>query len=425
MLYQEHIYPPMSHPLSDPAVTAAAARLAGLAAAVPAKACILEIGCCSGHNLIPLAMRWPESQCTGIDLAESSVAEATRRAELAGVTNARFLTKNLCRFEPDDGPYDFIIAHGFLSWVPPDVQDALFGFCRKHLAPTGIATVSFNLENGWRARFPVILKARAILAAGATSIVHALEVLRTVTEVGSAEFSIIDDMLAKGPGILSFDDFGPVNDPWTLDRFVTTAAGHGLRWLGESDPAAGEGEGISSAGLDRRRAEDEATQRTFRSEILCRNDAPQGKLSANGLSVRAGRQPFQPEDEEIWRRVAAFSPDCVPLERALPDVAEEKILAGIYSGSLLPRVEATHYDPTPAEFPQLNPFRLLCAVEHLPLVDAWHKPCGFPVTHYQVLAAMDGTRSIDELRCLATACCPELAFEPWLAHLAGRGMFSC
>ena len=424
ILYQEHVYPPMSHPLADPAMTAAAARLAGLAVPPPATARIFEIGCCSGHHLIPLAMRWPASRCVGIDLAESSVALATRRAAQAGVENVRFFTADLREFIPGDGPFDFIIAHGFLSWVPPDVQAALFRFCQANLSPTGIATVSFNVECGWKHRFPVIEKARAILAAGATSVMQALEILRTVTEVGSPEISIIDDMLARGPGILSFDDFGPVNDAWPLDRFIAAAAGAGLRWLGESDPTATEGEEISADGLHRRLAEDEAIQRTFRSEILCRDDARREKPDLRTLCLRAGAEPPGPEDHEIWSQVAGFSPACVAAGTALPGVGDEWILAGIHGGSLLPRVEPLAYDPAPPVAPRLNAFRLLCAEQRLPLVDAWHQPCSFPDNHYQILTLMDGTREHAELGRLAAAHCPELAFDPWLAYLAGRGMFT-
>ncbi len=423
-LYEQHAYPAMSHPLADPAMTAAAARLAGLAAPSPATARILEIGCCSGHHLIPLAMRWPESRCTGIDLAESSVAVAARRAAQAGVANVRFLEADLRDFTPEDGPFDFIIAHGFLSWVPPDVQAALFRFCRENLSPTGIATVSFNVESGWKPRFPIIEKARAILAAGASSVVQALEILRTVTDDDSPERAIIDDMLAKGPSILAFDDFGPVNDVWSLDRFIAAAAGAGLRWLGESDPATAEGEEISADGLRERLADDEAKQRTFRSEILCRDDARRVMPEVGTLFLRAGIEPSGPEDHEIWGHVAGFSPACVPAVTALPGVGDEWILAGIQGGSLLPRVEPTSYDSSTPEFPRLNAFRRLCAAEHLPLVDAWLKPCAFPESHYQILAAMDGTQDRVALQCLAATVCPELAFEPWLAHLAGRGMFA-
>lgn len=423
-LYQEYAYPAMSHPLADPALTAAAARLAGLATPSPATARILEIGCCSGHHLIPLAMRWPGSRCTGIDLAESAVTVAARRAARAGVENVRFLTADLRDFEPDDGPFDFIIAHGFLSWVPADVQAALFRFCRSNLSPTGIATVSFNVESGWKQRFLVIGKVRAIVAAGASSVIQALEILRTVTADDSPDLAIIADMLAKGPAILAFDDFGPVNDAWSLDRFFAAAAGAGLRWLGESDPAAAEGEEISPDGLHQRLAEDEATQRTFRSEILCRDDARRVVPQVTALSLRAGAEPTGPEDYEIWNQVAGFSPACVPAATALPGVGDEWILAGIQGGSLLPRVESSTFDPAPPEFPQLNAFRRLCAGEHQPLVDVWHKPCAFPDHHYQVLAAMDGTKDRAALHEFAATVCPDLAFEPWLAHLAGRGMFA-
>ena len=63
-LYQSRIYPPMSHPSSDPAMSAVVARMAGLDTSPPRSARILEIGCSSGHNLIPLAMRWPQATPT-------------------------------------------------------------------------------------------------------------------------------------------------------------------------------------------------------------------------------------------------------------------------------------------------------------------------------------------------------------------------
>ena len=442
-LYQSRVYPPMSHPLSDPAVSAVSARMAGLDTPAPRSARILEIGCCSGHNLIPLAMRWPGAHFTGIDLAESSILEARERAATVGVGNIGFSAVDLMEFEPQGGPFDFIIAHGFFSWVPDEVKFSLLKFCRKHLSPSGIATISFNLECGWKPRLPVIAKARAILQAGAEDEMSALAILRTVTAPDDPEIAIIDDMMAKGPAILAFDDFGPVNDPWSLGNFVRAANQAGLRWLGESDPAenfpAALGEDALAeievhgpSSLECQSAVDEKLGRTFRSVILCRDDAVVGEAvsleTVLAFSLRAGSEPSDFAAMRIHQTICSLAPACVPWDRVsvlLTDLdavsLARSISQGIRRGWFRPRIEPQIFPAAPPEFPRLDAFRLLCARRGLPVVDTWHQPCSFPVSHYQVLAAMDGSHSLSALGEISRSRCPELAFEPWIDHLAGRG----
>lgn len=445
-LYQNQAYPPMSHPLSDPAVSAVAARMIGLNTSHPAKSRILEIGCCSGHNLIPLAMRWPDSEFTGIDLAESSIDEARERAAACGVGNVDFLAADLTSFEPLGGPFDFIIAHGFFSWVPDGVKAALLVFCHKHLAPSGIATISFNLECGWLPRFPVIAKVRAIQQVGGGDEIAALQILKTITGADDPELEIIGDMIAKGPAILAFDDFGPVNDPWPLDRFVQAAANAGLRWLGESDP----GENLPTA-LDEKEikalkhsskdplafqmAMDKASGRTFRSGVLCRDDTPVIPKAVGAivgdLCLRLGRTVQDPLAVELHRAIGASAPSCLPVREIFQEsncegfeATARGIMTGITRGWIRPRIEPVRFVSETPSFPKLDAFRLLCARQALPLVDVWHQPCTFPAAHFQVLAAMDGSKSREKLAAISKSQCPELVFEPWLRHLAWRGMFS-
>jgi len=445
-LYETRVYPAMSHPISDPAVSAVAAKLGGLDVRHPAEARILEIGCCSGLNLIPLAMRWPGGRFVGIDLSGPSIEEARALATAAGVSNVEFYAVDLRDFDATGGPFDFIIAHGFFSWVPDDVKAALFAFCRRNLAPTGIATISFNLECGWQARFPVIRKVRAIKQAGARDEWSALGILRTVTEANSPELAIIDDMLAKGPAILAFDDFGPVNDPWPLDRFVHAAAAAGMRWLGESDPGKNLPRNLDEVTVEKLRREaadplgfqiaaDAAAGRTFRSGVLCRDDAPvEDRISLERVfefSVRSGQLPLDSEDQSIFGAIRSRAPACIAMTEvlaAMPGFSRQDVARrsydGIQLGWILPRIEPVWFDEEPPDRPVLNSFRLECARRRLPLVDVWHQPCSFPVRHADVLAAMDGTRDQGGLAGFARNHCPELAFEPWLRHLAWRGMFA-
>jgi flagellar motor protein MotB len=48
--------------------------------------------------------------------------------------------------------FDFIVAHGVYSWVPPPVRDALFALASGRLARNGILYVSYNVLPGCRVR---------------------------------------------------------------------------------------------------------------------------------------------------------------------------------------------------------------------------------------------------------------------------------
>ena len=437
----------MSYPVADPALTAFAARLGGLRTPDPSRARILEIGCASGHNLLALAMRWPEAKLVGVDLAVDAIAHARRRAEEAGISNVTFHAADLREAELEAGSFDYIIAHGFLSWVPDEVKDILFTTCTRLLAPSGIATISFNLACGWRDRAPVIAAAMEIQRERNLDEIQALEILLPTAEDDYTKW-IINDMLAKGPRILPFDDFGPVNDPWPLDRFVAAASAAGLRWLGESDPA----ENIPAVLDDEARAvllplardplrmqtvADELARRTFRSCVLCHADAPLEKVSTSlvlDYSVRIGKRTnggWHGVMEPFAKILASREPQSVPVREIIEDMGEvdlpalaRAIIDAIIKGGLKVMSEPVRYHPEPISPCELDPFRLLCAREKIPLVDAWLVSCAFPDHHYELLAEMDGSKSIAELALRAEKLCPDLVFMPWLQHLAGRGMFA-
>lgn len=424
------VYPAMSHPSADPARNFVAARLAGFEAKDPSRAKILEIGCASGHHLVPLAKRWPESQFVGIDSDRNSIAQARESAAVADLKNVVFHHASITDFEAEAAEFDYIIAHGFFSWVPDETKSILMDFIQSSLASQGLAVVSFNVAAAWRKRLPVILKARAIMEAGGVDGIAALHVLRDVT-ADADESCIINDMIAKGAEVLPFDDFAPTNDAWTVSDFIAFSAQRGLRWIGASEP--GTSSAISAELLD---AWDEERACHFRSELICRDDAPISEKIPTNLVLQFAAHladPLPPLDHDaaaIAKYIAARAPSVVPLIDLIEDVPDmdiRKIVAvfyrGIIEGWLVPRSEALRLYEIAPSFPLLDPWHRWCLEKNYPLVDALHRPCTFSKMQQKLLSLMDGNRGLEELAALAKVHTPQLDFWKWIAHVAGRGLF--
>lgn len=482
-LYEARAYPGISHPSTDPAVTSVVAAFAGLKVASPSQARILEIGCATGHNLLPLAARWPEAHCTGIDFSAPAIHEANEHREALQLQNLEFLQADLRNFDPGDVTYDFIIAHGFYSWVPEDVRRALLGFCAKHLSPNGIAVVSYNVMPGWSLRKPVAALAKLLATRHPQTIGanphQALAFLATAVEGDSAYArhlrEVVDEMAGRGPVTVAFDDCAPVNDPCTFLEFMSHASSHGLRYLGESVmaenlPAELEPESLEALKplandpLLFQQAIDVLTGRTFRSAVICRNEAPvQEKVPTSvvlpyyaRLLKRFEKLPdsIRLVDEEGKEVAGTDQPLAIAFFTAMADAVTScvslhmiqermgKHLKGGFNamtdlplfaslvfdaarrGLIELRSEGILFSPEVPSHPRLSRWNLRFAARKQLIIDGYHAACLFPERHFMLLAAMDGTRSKEELAALAAAHDPKLDFPRWLSHLAQRGMFA-
>ncbi|WP_338289612.1 class I SAM-dependent methyltransferase [Luteolibacter sp. LG18] len=482
-LYQSHSYPAMSHPACDPATTAVAAKLAGLTVPPPSCARILEIGCSSGHNLLPLAQRWPDSQFIGIDFSPAAIQQARETARLAGIENIEFHEADLRNYDPGEDGFDFILAHGFYSWVPADIRQALVDFCARHLTAEGIATISYNTLPGWKQRQTVVdlvrqLAARPVAGTIGQDPAGILAYLATIPAGDSPDAvqlnSVLHDMFAKSADILAFDDFGPVNHPVTFTGFISHTHAAGLRYLGESElhanfplslpPGAAEALApLAGDPLMLQQTIDVLTNRTFRSSLLCRADAPvdtrlttatalhfavrglhtfertpqggrlvdhEGKeqgqfehpLAVAFFSALAATSPEAVPMQEILERVAAipaaqFDPtvSLPPIARLVMDAARQKLIEL--------RIEPVRFDGSIPRTPKFDTLRQLAVQRQQALVDIYHAPCTVPDSRRTVVRAMDGTRTVEELAALAHVDHPRLDVRAWLAHLAARGLF--
>jgi SAM-dependent methyltransferase len=278
-------------PFTHPAQLGAVARLFALDAAPPAGARILELGCASGGNIIPLAARLPGATVVGIDLSETQVAAGRARIAALGLKNIELRCQDISKLAAAaDAPFDYIICHGVYSWVPAPVRDAILDICRRHLTPCGVALVSYNVLPGWRllqALRDCFLLCMAPDADPRQRVAQARALLALMPQA-CPEPGPYRELLARDAERLqkSSDDYiaheflDDVNDPCTFRDFVDAARRNGLAYLAEASvptmiPAnypAATAEAIRKIGgtniISIEQAIDMATGRPFRRSLL-------------------------------------------------------------------------------------------------------------------------------------------------------------
>jgi 2-polyprenyl-3-methyl-5-hydroxy-6-metoxy-1,4-benzoquinol methylase len=96
---------------------------------------VLDAGCARGRALIAMAERYPRSRFIGYDLCADAIADATRAAQTAGLTNVEFAVRDLGQFD-ERARYDLITSFDAVH-DQKDPQDLLRRLQRA-LRPGGI-----------------------------------------------------------------------------------------------------------------------------------------------------------------------------------------------------------------------------------------------------------------------------------------------
>ena len=150
--YDQIPYTSLAFPQTHPDHLATIARIFGISPPDVAACRVLELGCASGGNLIPMAFNRPGSEFVGIDLSREQVDEAQRDIAALGLRNIRIERASIVDIDAGWGQFDYVICHGVFSWVEREVQDAILRVAARNLSPTGVAYVSYNTYPGWHAR---------------------------------------------------------------------------------------------------------------------------------------------------------------------------------------------------------------------------------------------------------------------------------
>ncbi len=299
--YEETLYPGLAFAQTHPDRLAMLATLLGLIPAPITNCRVLEIGCASGHNLIPMAYSLPGSQFTGIDFAPSQIQAGEQMRQALQLDNVTLLTLDILDVTPALGQFDYIIAHGIYSWVPPTVRDKVIQICQQNLAPHGIAYVSYNAYPGWhllgiireamlyRTRGVTDPQEKATLAKGVLDFM-----IKAVPTSDNSYSRFLQPYLTflqeqmervgdKAEGFLLHDELELVNDAVYFHQFADHAAQHGLQYLTETElstvmPTRFPAEVMQAIGtmagniVEMEQYMDFVRNRVFRQTLLCHAD---------------------------------------------------------------------------------------------------------------------------------------------------------
>jgi hypothetical protein len=150
--YEEVPYPDYIHQYTHPGYVGAVAALFDMRPADPARCRVLELGCCAGANLIPMAYDLPGSEFVGIDLSPGQIDRGRQAVTALGLTNIDLRQGSILDVDHRFGRFDYIVCHGVYSWVPAEVREAIFAVCKANLAIDGVAYVSYKTYPGWHLR---------------------------------------------------------------------------------------------------------------------------------------------------------------------------------------------------------------------------------------------------------------------------------
>ena len=324
------LFPYLSHCYSEthPDNLSVSALQRGLRPAPVAKCRVLELGCASGGNLMPMAAMWPDSQFVGIDRSARQVEEGMRLCSKLGLGNIELRAVDFMDFDWRGEPFDYILCHGVFSWVPEPVQQRVLQICQSHLAAHGIAYISYNTYPGFYRRQTIMEMMRYHVAGAAATeptaqVREARALLQFLIKGQSDPEGTTARLLREEAQLIErlpdsyvfHEHFEADNRPCYFHQFMKRADDHGLQYVGEAAARgglAGLPEGtqqilaqLASEPIKQEQYIDFVRNTAMRSTLLCRKEnvlaASTTSFFVNPLWVSSTSRPSAPLDMQEER----------------------------------------------------------------------------------------------------------------------------
>jgi SAM-dependent methyltransferase len=192
------VYTRNFHRETTPAWLAAAALLSGHRPPDLARPFrYADLGCGHGLTAIVVAATCPHAEVWGFDFNPAHVESARELASRAGLTNVRFEETSFqeLALQPASAlpAFEFMVAHGILSWVSRENQRHVTQVIGQRLRPGGLAYLSYNVATGWGAMPPLRALMRMLLLSAGDRTDRAapgvLDFLETMKQAGAGFFA--------------------------------------------------------------------------------------------------------------------------------------------------------------------------------------------------------------------------------------------
>ena len=109
----------------------------------------LDLGCGEGVTVACLAAANPHGEFVAVDFNQEHIKNAKFLVEQAGLTNVTFFQGSFKDFlETDQQPFDYIAAHGIISWVSEKDAEFIFKIATKYLTLGGIFYLCYYVRPG-------------------------------------------------------------------------------------------------------------------------------------------------------------------------------------------------------------------------------------------------------------------------------------
>jgi len=318
--YDEILYPGYVLPHTHPDSLATQARLFGLQPAPVERCRVLELACGDATNLISMAFGLPASQFLGIDRAGRPIAKGRVLLEALGLTNIALRQLDLLDLPGDFPQFDYIIAHGLYAWVSAEVQEKLLAILETHLAPQGVAYVSYNTYPGGHLR--TMLREMMLfhirdLDQPKARVSQAMALLNLLAEAqpkpdayGLFVKEELNRLAERQAPFVFHDELSEVYAPLYFYQFIEQAARHGLQYLAEAQLASMSGgefspqarqilDQLSTDPVLREQYLDFLKCRSYRQTLLCRQQVSLDRaLTPEHMTRFYAASPAQPVSPE-------------------------------------------------------------------------------------------------------------------------------